>query len=90
MKKLSKPVKTKASHFKQSRKQQRKEQRKEKKARKNEYYTNRKKPGKYVSTPNKSYKEDNDSQETNTVKEKQVSNLFRYIKIACKGQACKF
>lgn len=35
----------------QSRKQLRKQQRKEKKIRKNEYYTNRDKPGKYVRNP---------------------------------------
>lgn len=40
-------------YIKNSRKQLRKQQRKQKKARRNEYYTNRKKQGKYVSNPNK-------------------------------------
>lgn len=40
-----------------NRKQQRKEKRKLKKVKKNEYYTNRKKPGQYVLSPNKHVEE---------------------------------
>lgn len=54
MKKLAKSGKN--ANLKKSRKEVRKQQRKEKKARKNEYYTNRKKAGKYVLNPNKNLK----------------------------------
>lgn len=41
------------SNTKLTRKQIRKEKRKEKKIKRNEYYTNRKKPGQFVLNPNK-------------------------------------
>lgn len=45
--------KSQKSNIKLTRKQIRKEKRKEKKIKRNEYYTNRKKPGNFVLSPNK-------------------------------------
>lgn len=49
-----------------TRKQLRKEKRKEKKSKKNEWYTTRNKPGKYVVNPNK------DDEESNSIPKKTV------------------
>lgn len=77
MKNLSK--RTENTNIQKTRKQLRKQKRKEKKVRRNEYYTNRKKPGKYVLNPDIGVKHTVTATKNNTTEKEVHKKIYHCI-----------
>ncbi|KAJ8953596.1 hypothetical protein NQ318_003020 [Aromia moschata] len=74
---LHKTKKPASVNLKLTRKQQRKQKRKEKKIRRNEFYTNRKKPGAFVLNPNR--ESSNQTKQNDSVHRKKEKNVDKRV-----------